>query len=482
MKRISILLILLVQLMGVQAQTLNVNIGQVTYAYPAAQAADMAFSDNGTVLTILGRDYAVSDIDDIIVDNSVVADSTVSIAYGGATARVVVAGSIANRIEAVVKGADVTVTAADDLNGEVTYALTGSSANGSMTMNGSFKSTVTLTDLTLTSTTGAPIFINNGKRIRVILNGTNTLADCANGEQKACYYCDGHTEMEGTGTLNITGNTRHGLSSDEYFEMKSGTLNILNAVNDGMHVKQYFEMKGGKITVNASGDGIDIEAKQSDKEFNGQCFIKGGNLTITTNGAATKGLKADALITISGGTTTINTTGDGYYDTLEADITSSSAVKTPGGFTMTGGTMTLTSTGKAGKGINTTDDINISNGALTVVTTGQTVVQGTLDSKAHGIKTDGNITITGGTVLVAASSFSGNSFKTDLLFKTNGGNIMGVGAKKVTPAKSSTQGSITYAAVNVTGGSTLNYNGVSFPIPAIYSNSQAQILVSSPSL
>lgn len=487
MKRLALVIILLAQLLGVQAQTLNVNIGQVTYAHPAAKAADMTFSENGTQLTIQGRSYAVADIDNIIVDNSEVADSTVSVVFSGSTAKVVVSGSIANRITAAVSGANVTVTAADDLDGEVYYVLSGSSTNGSFTQNGAFKSTFTLNNLTLTSTNGAAVYINNGKRSKVKIVGTNTLTDSANGEQKACFASEGHVEMSGEGVLNITGKSKHGLATDEYLEFKSGTLNILGAVSDGMHVKQYFQMKDGKITVNAQGDGIDIEAKNNtEKEFNGQCFINGGQLTITTTGAATKGLKADALITVSGGTTNITTTGDAYFDSTAADISSSSAMKTDGGFTMTDGTLTLTSTGIAGKGLNTVDEINISGGTITAVTTGETIVQTVnkvqIDSKAHGIKTDDNIIITGGTVLVAASSYSGYAFKQDLLLKINGGKVMGIGAKKVTPAKSSTQGSATYAGINVKGGTTVTYDGVSFPIPAVYNNSAAQILVSSPSL
>lgn len=482
MKRFYSIFTALLLTMGLQAQTLNVNIGNVTYAHSAAQTGDMQYSGNGSVLTIEGKAYTVSDLTSITIDNSTVGDSAVSVTYNGSSAKVVVSGDVAKYLTVAVSGADVSITAADDLATEITYTLSGSSSNGSFTQTGTYKATVAFDALSLTSTTGAPITINNGKRIKVKLTGTSTLADCANGVQNACFYCDGHTEFSGTGALNVTGNTKHGLTSDEYMEFKNATLNIVSAVGDGLHIGQYFEMKSGTITVNAQGDGIDVGAKKKTSENNGQVFITDGIVTITTTGTATKGLKADSLVTITGGTLTVTTSGNAYYDATAADISSASALKTNGAFTMSGGTVSLTSTGSGGKGLNVTEDIAVSGGQLTAVTTGSVFTYQTLDSKAQGVKTDGNITISDGTVLVAASSDKASAFKSGLLFRINGGNVMGIGNKKITPAASSQQKYSQYTGVSVKGSSTVTYNGVSFAIPAIYTNTAANILVSSPSI
>ena len=482
MRKIILSIAALCTFVAAQAQTLNVNQGSVTYAHAASQAGDMTIADSGKTLTIQGRSYTIDSLTGITVDATEVADNTVSVVYSGSAARVVVAGNIAQYVSATVSGADVTVTAADNLEEEVTYTLSGSSTNGSFTQVGSFKATIVLDALTLTSTTGAPVYIDNGKRIKVKLSGVSTLADAATGTQNACFYCDGHTEFSGMGTLNISGNAKHGLTSDEYMEFKNATLNILSAVGDGLHVGQYFLQESGTISISAQGDGIDIGAKKKGGDYNGQAFIQGGTLTVTTSGTATKGLKADALITVTGGNTTITTSGSAYYDATEEDISSSSAVKTNGGFTMSAGTMTLTSTGSGGKGLNATEDITISGGTLTVVTTGTVFTYQTLDTKSQGVKTDDNINITGGTVLVAASANKATAFKADLLFRINGGLVMGIGNKKVTPASSSSQGYANYSGVNVKGGSTVSYDGVSFAVPAIYNNSAAAILVSSPSI
>ena len=55
---------------------------------------------------------------------------------------------------------------------------------------------------------------------------------------------------------------------------------------------------------------------------------------------------------------------------------------------------------------------------------------------------------------------------------------MGIGGKASTPSTLSTSSFNKYKDVNVTAGSTVSYDGVSFTVPAIYSNSSAKILVS----
>ena len=88
------------------AQTLNVNMGQVTYAYRSDKTNDMTYT-NGTTLTICGKTYNTADIDNITIDNTAVGDSTISVTYTETTAKVVVSGDIASMVTAEVSGAKV---------------------------------------------------------------------------------------------------------------------------------------------------------------------------------------------------------------------------------------------------------------------------------------------------------------------------------------------------------------------------------------
>lgn len=88
-KQVAALLLLFAPLSQfVSAQTLNVKVGEVTYAHSAAQVGQMLF-DNGTTLTVQGKTYT-ADVTKVTVDDSHVADNTVAVSYQGSAAQVTV--------------------------------------------------------------------------------------------------------------------------------------------------------------------------------------------------------------------------------------------------------------------------------------------------------------------------------------------------------------------------------------------------------
>ena len=490
MRKIAILVISCLLSITAQSQTLNVNVGNVTYAFPSSQTGDMVY-DNGNTLTICGKVFPTSDITNMIVDQSEVSDNTVTVSYDNSMAKVVVAGNIAKYISAEVKGGHVSLVASPSLQQSVTYTLTGNSADGSFFMSGEYSCRLVLNGVSLVNPDSAAINLQNGKKIDIELatgtinslaDGLTTVADDGSDSHKAVFYVEGHTSWTGGGSLNIKGNVRHGFFSDEYtqFEAGLGSVTVEQALSDGFHVNQYFQMQGGTLSIASVGDGIDVGAKKSDKENNGNLMLEGGTLTIVTSGDATRALKCDNDMIVSGGTIDAKTLGNPVYDSGEADLSSCAAAKCDGKFTMSAGTLRLTSTGKGGKGINATGEVIVSGGDLVVVTTGATYEYSSeLDSKPHGVKSDANITLSGGSVLVCAASDGGTAFKTSLNVFTNGATMMGIGGKATTGSASSTHNSKKYSNVKVTGGSTLSYDGVSFVIPTIYNNSSAKVIVSS---
>ena len=485
MRRLFALSLLLTTLSAVTvAQTLRVNVGQVTYAHRAAAVGNMTFA-NGSTLTVQGMTYNVANVSDITIDANEVADNTVSVNYLGSTANIVVAGNIAPYLTISAQGAKVSIVQSADLQQEVSYTLSGSSTNGSFVMDGEYKANFTLNNLSLTSASGPAIDIEDGKAIGITLTGTNTVSDAANGSHNAALYVEGHATIGGTGTLNVSGLTKHAIATDEYIVISSGTINVQKAQSDGLHINERFQMDGGNISIAAAGDGIDIGFRGANKgtkdqyEHNGFAEINGGTLTITTTGDATKGLKADSTVIVTAGTINITTTGAAYYDTAEADITSSSALKTGGSYQQTGGNVTLLSTGSGGKGLNATGAVNVSGGTLQAVTTGARYkYSSSLDTKPQALKSDGNIMFTGGTIRAAVVDTKATTIKTDFTFSLTGATVMAIGGKAAAP-NSGTQAYKTYTA-SVTAGQTVTYDGVSFTVPSAYSVSSATILVSKP--
>ena len=443
MKKVGMMIIALLLTIVAGAQTLNVQVGDVTYQFPAAQTGDMTYS-NGTTLTIMGKVFTIGDITGMVVDKSEVTDNQVTVSYNGTTAKVTVAGNVAQYLTPVVSGAHVSIAQSDDLAEEVTYTLSGESTDGEFYMSGSYKTTVELNGLTLTNTTpvksGAAVHIQNGKRIKVkVCNGTvNTLTDAVGGSQKGCLYVKRHAEFAQKGTLNIIGNVKHGIKTGEYMTLKNATINITKAAGDGINCAQFFQMTSGKIVISGvSDDGIQCDIEDStvgstgettdhEDEDTGNIYLEGGDITASVTADAAKAIKAEGDIRATGTNVTATTSGGGVWDADKVKTKSSSCMSADGNMLISGGTLTLTSTGAGGKGINVDGNFTATGGSVTINTSGNAVVAsstGTLSvvtssqqldnydsdykSSPKGIKVDGAIVISDNAVISVTTTGAG---------------------------------------------------------------------------
>ena len=373
------------------AQTLNVASGNVVYQFPAAQVGDMPYSD-GKTLEILGKSIDLTSVDSIYINNASVNDNTVAVAYAGEKAYVTVAGNIAKDITATVTGAHVVLLQGAGVSKEITYTLSGTSQKGSLYMDGSLKATFILNGLSLTNPDSAAINIRDGKRIAIQLadGTTNTLVDGASGSQKACLAIKGHAEFGGGGTLNVTGNTKHAIWSKEYMQVKAsvGAINILKAVSDGINCNQYYQQNGGTVAISGVGDdGIQVsyetddnDNKVVDEENTAQLIVRGGTLKINVTGLATKGLNAEGDIIVNSEKSvpviTVSSTGNGTWDSDDSEAKASACVKSDANVTIADGTLILTSTGTGGKCIKCDSVLTVSGGTITAKSTGAVYTYG----------------------------------------------------------------------------------------------------------
>ena len=385
------------------AQTMKVVQGQVTTLVPSASVGDMLFSEGGETFTVQHNTFSTASVSEILFDRSEVQPATLSVNYQDGLAQVAVSADIAPQLDIRVQGAHVSVWAAADLQQEVNYVLTGSSADGSFWMDGEYKATLTLDNLTLTNPDSAAVCIENGKRIAVVLPaGTSTtLADGAGGPQKACFFINGHAEFQGAGTLTLSGMTKHAYASDEYTLLTAdfGQLNILQALSDGMHVDQYFQMDGGTVTIaGTQGDCIDVSVtKNAADEFNGQAFVNGGSLSLSVTADDVKGLKTENNLTVSGGSVYALVSGlgtkgfsvgtdllinqaSGQTTSISMDVTGTTympgdevleskcrGIKVKGNYTFDGGNISMNVTGKKAKGISCDGTYTYKSGTTNVI-------------------------------------------------------------------------------------------------------------------
>lgn len=390
--------------LAAQAQTepaLLVYRGPVVVSLPASQAGVMTYGQgtDGPLVSIFGTTYATTDIDSVVVSPQTVpmTGRNVQVAYNGTTAQVLISGEAAPYVTAQVSGAHVSLTAAPEVADEITYTLSGESTDGSFTLYGTYKCTVTLDGLSLASQSGAAIDLQNGKRININVNGHNSLSDFAAGDQKACFVVKGHAEFRGSGTLDLTGNKAHAYSSNEYTSLKSdftGLINVLKAANDGLHVDQYYEQKNGAVRIaNCVGDGIDCDSTDDvTDELNGQVLISGGSIDIALGGSEdVKGIKSADTFTVSGGTITITGSGDGQ------------------------------------KGIKAGTDLLVNDAVaaplIDIAVSGTTFHKGLADeSKTRGIKVDGDFTLDGGTLRISATGEKGKPIVVEGIFYYKNGS------------------------------------------------------------
>ncbi|MBQ7533085.1 MAG: carbohydrate-binding domain-containing protein [Bacteroidales bacterium] len=386
MKRILVMIAAFVLTIAAEAQTLNVNVGNVTYKFPSSQTGDMTYSD-GSTLTIINKEFSLDEIDGMTVDYTSVTDNTVEIGYNGSTATITVAGNVAQYLTITQEDAHISIAQSDDLAQEITYTLSGTSSDGEFYMSGSYKATIELNGLTLTNVTpvysGAAVHIQNGKRINVkVINGTtNTLIDAESGSQKGCLYVKGHAEFKQNGTLNIIGNVKHGIKAGEYISVKNATINVTSAVGDGISCNEYFLMESGTINISGTGDDglqCDLDGDTStgmttnhEDEDSGNIYIEGGTITINCTALAAKGIKSEGDIYISEEPViNVTTSGNGTWDEDDLEAKAACGISADGNIDISGGIITLTSTGSGGKGMKCDDVMTISGGDITVVTSG----------------------------------------------------------------------------------------------------------------
>lgn len=428
MNRLFTMIAALLLSMALTAQTLNVEVGSVVYQVPAGQAGEMAFQD-GQALTILDKEFVLSDISQMYIDNTAVTDDAVQVVYNGATARVFVAGNVARYVSVSVSGAHVGITQSSDLDREITYTLSGSTTDGEFFMDGSYKATVELDGVAIVNAnpvySGAAVYIKNGKRIDISVkkDTENALTDCATPSadmaHKACLWVKGHAELKGKGTLNV--NCRYGdahaIKTGEYMSLKNCTVNVLSAGKDGLHVNEYFLMQSGTLSVSGVGDDA-VQAEldgttntgqtaDHEDEDSGNIYIDGGTLTLTTTAAGSKGLKSDSTVVVADGNITIH--AGGGVDTSDASDPSYVAGISAGKFVQNGGTLAIDVSGSAGRGIKAYD-VETNGGELTIANSAAIATVNSDAKGAKGIK-GLNIALNAGTISITMSAAGGKGIR-----------------------------------------------------------------------
>lgn len=140
--------------------------------------------------------------------------------------------------------------------------------------------------------------------------------------------------------------------------------------------------------------------------------ILGGYIYSLVSSEAGKALKSDGNIDISSGKLMLYTTGGSIYDEEDQDTSSPACIKTDTNLTISGGWVKCLSTGEGGKGFNVDGSFTLSDGVVDVATSGGKYIYDAsldLDSSPKGIKADGEIVISGGKLNIQVVGVSDGS-------------------------------------------------------------------------
>lgn len=262
---------------------------------------------------------------------------------------------------------------------QVVYNVSGS-GTGQLSIYSDYKFQLALQGLTLACSDGPAINNQCHKTCYVVVNGTNTLSDgssyaSSSEDRKAAFFSEGQLCFSGTGSLNITGNYKHALASDDYIRLCTGmtaSLDLTAKVSDGLHTNDGVIINAGSLTITAVEEGIQCDTSS--------VVITGGTIDITSS--TDKGILAYGNIEISSGT---------------IGITSKyKCIKTQGNLIVSGGTITAIATGTSSG----------NNGGRPGGSSSSS------DGTPEGIEAKGTITITGGQIYAQANDDAINSGST----------------------------------------------------------------------
>lgn len=337
---------------------------------------------------------------------------------------------------------------------KVQYVVSGSCSDGSLKVYSDKKFVLQLNGITLHNPSGPAINIQKGKTqeadggyphkavyVVVTDNTTNTLTDGnsysqevtidgVEEDQKACFFSEGQLLFSGAGTLNVMGNNRHAIRSDDYIRLRNSvSMNIIANGEDGINGNDYLIVDGGSYTISVAAEkGKGLKADT--------ILIVGGKTHITCTSSSAEGIEADYLIV-----------NDGLIECLAKD-----------------------------DGINADKSIVINGGYIY-----------TRGTNNDGLDSNGTITINGGVVVAVGTQVPEEGIDCDQNnFTIMGGIILGIGGASSTPTSNTcTQTSLLYGG-SCTADTRLSLldsegNIVLSYVPE-YALNQMTLLLSSPAL
>lgn len=228
--------------------------------------------------------------------------------------------------------------------------------------------------------------------VNKVTDGTEYVLEEGEDEPDAAIFSKGDLIIEGSGSLEVTGNYSDGIRSKDNLNILSGEITV-TAKEDGMKGKDSLVVDGGTITVHAGDDGI---------KSKGAVIINDGSIQVAESYEGIEALTID----INGGTVDITSADDGL-NAVEDTADTSENGRRQGNFAVTENAYIRVSGGTVL--INASADGIDSNGHF-YVDGGELYISGPTSGGDGALDYNGNGIITGGVVIAAGSSGMAQTF------------------------------------------------------------------------
>jgi len=266
-----------------------------------------------------------------------------------------------------------------------TYSISGSMSDGQIIVNSEDEGTVflILDGVDINSSNSAAIYVLNAKKTVISLaDGTDNylsdgvshvFADTEDEEPDSVLFSEDDLVINGSGSLTIDVNYKHGIVSKDDLIIISGNITI-TAVSDGIRGRDSIVIAGGNIDITADNDGMQ---SNNDKDTEkGYILIEGGIINIESGN---DGIQAETNIVVNdgeinilsgGGTQNIVVAEDVNEQTKDSSVAaeeteSTKGIKAVSLIQINGGIIDIDSHDDA---IHSDNVVEINNGTLTLST------------------------------------------------------------------------------------------------------------------
>ena len=293
----------------IMAATAALIIAITSFAACSEKTADSSAASSAGVSSI-----AASDIDVSIkaVDYEVGYDeaSACKVSFDGESADVDGSG-------AQFKDGVLTITEAG------TYILSGKLDGRVVVNTGKNKEVrIVLNGAEITSSDNAALAVLQADKVSITLaeNSENKLTDgseykTSDEESKvdACLYSQDDLTINGSGSLEVTGNYKHGIVSKDDLVITGGKIKV-TAKNTAMTGKDSVKISDGEFDISAGTNGI--KSDNSEDSSKGYIALTGGSYKIVSNN---DGIEASGVLKIDGGDFDITTGGGSKNSSTKSD-------------------------------------------------------------------------------------------------------------------------------------------------------------------